>query len=167
MAEQLERQLIGLIAADRLDIPISSMSGKLKRMKPKLASAVELPTRSYYGQRVYARIAEDDITEKARTMREAIDTFSDKYPQHGTILNGLIEETRVEREKNLYFGMQPGCRLTADDYLGVMADLGFTEAQARTLYEPLIDTSRKIARKRAHAGVSPNGQNEERSILIR
>lgn len=156
MTEQLERQIIGLIAADRMDIPISSMSGKLKRMKPKLANDIVLPGDNYSGDRVYARVAEDDVTEKARTMRQAVDTFAERYPQYGTILNGLIEETRVAREKNLYFGMQPGCRLTADDYLGVMASLGFTEAQARTLYEPLIETSRQISRKRS----------EERSILI-
>jgi hypothetical protein len=52
--------------------------------------------------------------------------------------------------------MNDGCRLTADDYLGVMANLGFTEAQARNLYEPLIVTSRSISKKR----------DEERSILI-
>lgn len=52
--------------------------------------------------------------------------------------------------------MQPGCRLTADDYLGVMTNLGFTEAQARNLYEPLIEASRQISKKRS----------EERSILI-
>jgi len=33
----IERQLIELIATDRIDKPISSMSGKLKRAKPKLA----------------------------------------------------------------------------------------------------------------------------------
>ena len=38
--ETLERQIIQLIATDRIDIPISSMSGKLKRRKPKLAEAV-------------------------------------------------------------------------------------------------------------------------------
>lgn len=35
-----ERQLIELIATDRIEMPISSMSGKLKRQKPKLAQAV-------------------------------------------------------------------------------------------------------------------------------
>ena len=157
MTENLERQLIGLIAADRLDIPISSMSGKLKRMKPKLAKAISLPENNYSGKRVYGSIVEEDVTSKARTVREAIDQFTEAYPKYGTILNGLIEETRVAKENNLYFGMQEGCRLTADDYLGVMANLGFGEAQARNLYEPLMDTSRIISRKRV---------DTERSILI-
>ena len=39
MTEQLERQFIEIVAMDRIDRPISSMSGKLKRQKPKLAKA--------------------------------------------------------------------------------------------------------------------------------
>ena len=69
----------------------------------------------------------------------------------------MIEETRAAKETNLYFGIQAGCRLTSDDYMGVMTNLGFTEAQARNLYEPLIEASRTIAKKRAEG---------ERSILI-
>jgi len=154
--ETLERQVIGLIAADRIEIPISSMSGKLKRMKPKLAAGISLPKNSYFGERVYARVETHPTTESARTMREAINYFSDKFPRHGKILNGLIEEARDAKEVKMYFGVNPGCRLTAGDYLGVMANLGFTESQANVLYGPLIDTSRSIARKR----------DEERSILI-
>jgi hypothetical protein len=156
MTNELERKIIGLVAADRLDIPISSMSGKLKRMKPKLARDISLPDNSYSGERVYARLQIQDSTQKARTMKEAVEEFSFQYPKYGTILKGMIEETRVAKETNLYFGMQEGCRLTSDDYLGVMADLGFSEGQARALYEPLLDTSRKISRARI----------EERSILV-
>jgi hypothetical protein len=157
MTEQLERQLIGFIAADRIFVATSSMDNKLKRIRPALAKQIRLPDNNYTGDRVYANIAVEDVTEKSRTMREAINEFADLYPRHGAILNGMIEETRDAKETNLYFGVNPGCRLTADDYLGVMVDLGFTETQARNLYEPIIDASRKISRKR---------NNTERSILI-
>lgn len=156
MTEQLERQVIELIATDRIDIPISSMSGKLKRQKPKLAQAIQLPGARFQGERVYARVKVDDVTEKARTMREAVDTFAEQYPRHGKILNGLIEETRQAKETNLYFGVQEGCRLTADDYMGVMTSLGLTEVTARNLYPDLMNISRNLARKR----------DEERSTLI-
>jgi len=156
MTETLERQVIELIATDRIHIPISSIDGKLKRQKPKLAQAIELPKAKFRGERVYARVKVDDITEKARTMREAIDEFADKYPRHGKILNGLIEETRQAKETNLYFGINEGCRLTADDYMGVMTSLGFTETTARNLYPDLMNISRNLARKR----------DEERSVLI-
>ena len=99
MSETTERQIIELIATDRIDIPISSMSGKLKRQKPKLAEAIDLGGRSRYnGERVYARVESED-REKARGMREGVEEFSRKFPQYGKILDGIIEEKRVERER--------------------------------------------------------------------
>jgi hypothetical protein len=154
--ETLERQVIELVAADRFDIPVSSLSGKLKRMKPKLAKAIEVPSNYFQGQRVYARVESEDCM-KARGMKEGIAAFSQEYPKYGEILNSYIEGERIQKETHLYFGMQPGCRLTADDYLGVMSSLKFTDAQARALYGTLIDVSRDIASKR---------QEKERSVMI-
>ena len=153
---ELETKLIKLIATDRIEIPISSMSGKLKRQKPKIANSIEFGKNTgYHGERCYARIENDD-EQKARGMRDGIDEFSKRYPKYGTILNGLIEETRTQRETHLYFGMNDGCRLSEGDYMGVMKDLGFTETMSRNLYPELMQVSRNLSRKR----------DEERSILI-
>ena len=154
--ESLERQVIELVAADRLYIPVSSIDGKLKRMKPKLAKAIALPKDSFKGERVYARI-ESENEQKARGMKEGIELFCTKYPQYGKILTGMIEEEREVRETHLYFGMNDGRRLTADDYLGVMANLGFGPVSAKNLYHELIEVSRDIKRKR---------QEDERSIML-
>lgn len=154
--ETLERQVIELVAADRFDIPVSSLSGKLKRMKPKLAKNIDVPNNYFQGQRVYARVESEDCM-KARGMREGIAAFSQEYPKYGEILNSYIEGERTAKETHMYFGMQPGCRLTAEDYLGVMSSLKFTENQARALYGTLIDVSRDMANKR---------QQTERSIMI-
>jgi len=153
--EQLERQVIELVAADRAYIPVSSMDGKLKRIRVKLAQDITVPNGRYSGERVFARVDDEDCM-KARGIKEGIEEFERRHPQYGSELRGLIEEKRMERETHLYFGTNPGCRLAAEDYLGVMANLGFTEAQARTLYAPLIETSRAIAKKR----------DEPRSVMI-
>lgn len=157
MTNELERKIIEVIATDRIDIPISSMSGKLKRRKPKLAKDIDLINykNKYVGERVYARIKSED-TMKARGMSEAIDLFVQEYPRHGQILKGLIEEERVKRETSLYFGVNEGCKLTSDDYIGVMTNLGFTDRVSKELYPNLMDISRNLSRKR----------QEERSILI-
>lgn len=156
MTSRLERQILELITADRLDIPISSMSGKLKRLKPKLAKAIDLEDAGCFkGERVYARIEDEELL-KARGMKEGIEVFEREYPTQGKILRDYIEEQREIREKHLYFGMHDGCRLTADDYMGIMTDLGFTEGTARNLYPELMDVSRKLSRAR----------DEERRILI-
>jgi len=153
--ETLERQIIKLNAMDRFEIPISSLAGKLKRAKPKFAGSLKLPSGQYFGERVYARTEIEDKL-KARTLKLAVADYCEKYPTQGQILTQMIEDERSEKETHLYFGVNPGCRLTADDYLSVMTDLGFTEAQAKNLYEPLIETSRIISKKR----------DEERSVMI-
>ena len=151
-----ERKIIELIATDRLDIPISSMSGKLKRAKPKIARELGLNAdQPFYGERVYARVETDDRM-KARGMKDGIEKFSEQFPQYGKILEGYIAEERARSETHVYFGMNQGSRLTADDYLGVMTNLGFNETAARNLYQPLMDASRNISRSRS----------EERSVLI-
>jgi len=157
MTNKLEKQIIELIATDRIDIPISSMSGKLKRQKPKLATTIDLSEyeNDFIGERVYARIEAEDLM-KARGMKEAIDIFSQEFPRYGTILNGLIEEQRALRETHLYFGVNEGCKLTSEDYMGVMESLGFNETTAKSLYTELMDVSRNLSRKR----------QEERRILI-
>jgi len=154
MACDLERQIIELVAADRLDVPISSMSGKLKRMKPKLAKDIEIDE-FFEGSRAYARIEEDNRM-KARGMKEGIEVFGTEYPRHGKILKDYIEEQREMREKHIYFGMKQGCKLTADDYLGIMNELGFSEGMAKGLYPELMEVSRKLSKAR----------DEERSVLI-
>jgi hypothetical protein len=155
--EEIEKQLIELIAIDRIDIPISSMSGKLKRRKDKRVQAIELDAYGgeFEGERVYAR-TEVENERKARGMKEGIDLFCEMHPRYGRILTGMIEEQRALKQTHMYFGTKDGRRLTADDYLGVMADLGFTDATARSLYPQLADISRRLTRKR----------DEERSILI-
>lgn len=154
MSKETERQILEIIATDRIDIPISSMSGKLKRAKPKLAKAVDLPE-DFFGDRTYARIEKTD-EDKARGMKEGIEKFEENFPRYGRILRGYIEEQRKFRETHLYFGMNSGCRLTSSDYMSVMKNLGFTEATAERLYPELMDISRKMSRKRG----------EERSIMV-
>ena len=153
----LEKQIIELIATDIIDIPISSMSGKLKRRKPKLAKEIDLGRNrnNYLGERVYARI-EENTTLKARGMKEGIEKFSQNFPRYGDILKWYIEEQRELREINLYFGVNEGKRLTDEDYMGVMKNLGFSELTSRGLYPELLEIRRKLSRVR----------DEERSILI-
>jgi len=96
-----EKQIIELIAMDRIDKPISSMSGKLKRRKSKLSKTIDLTAYdgNFEGERSYARVEETDGM-KARGVKEGIAKFADEFPRHGKILNGYIEEQRAIRETN-------------------------------------------------------------------
>lgn len=158
MTEELERQIIELMATERIYRPISSMEGKLKRARPKIAKALDLsPYKdNFQGERVYARLEETPGT-KARGTSEGVAKFCKKFPRQGTTLLGYIAEQRAIRETNMYFGVNEGRRLTSDDYMGVMKGMGFTEATSNSLYPELMDVSRKLEKKRG---------DRERSILI-
>ncbi|MEK6926901.1 MAG: hypothetical protein AABX11_00565 [Nanoarchaeota archaeon] len=158
MAEINERQVIELIAKDRLSIPLSSMYQKVSKRKKKdaegLAQVLGVKNR-FETDRVYA-YAEDEDKMKARRMKEAIAEFQTRYPEAGANLNSIIEEQRMTAERHLYFGVREGSRLTTDDYIGVMRTLGLSEQVARNLYPDLINVSRKLA----------NAREESRSILV-
>lgn len=156
-----ERQIVELVSMDRLYIPLSSLEGKIKRTRVKQAKGIAVTMEDageidYSGDRTYARIVEDDKS-KARELKEAIREFVEEFPKYGSILAGKIAEKRVMREKYLYFGMQPNCKLTTDDYVDVMVNLGLTQGAAERLYPALMDFSRKLSKKR---------DGEERSVLV-
>lgn len=155
--ETLERRVIELIATDRIEIPISSLSGKLKRNKPKIAAGVDLAEYdgNFQGERVYARVESED-KDKARSMKEAVAEFAQEFPKYGAILQGKIAEKRAVKETHLYFGMQEGRRLTSQDYLAVMTGMGISEARAEGLYQELMEVSRHLSRQRG----------EERRIMV-
>tara|TARA_Y100000310_G_C20612980_1_gene779012 strand:- start:459 stop:929 length:471 start_codon:yes stop_codon:yes gene_type:complete len=154
---ETEKQILELIAVDRLDIPVSSLSGKLKRRKPKMAKAIDMEEYdgNFESDRVYARV-ETENRLKAKGIRAAVDEFSAQHPKYGAILEDMIADKREESETHLYFGMHEDRKLTSSDYVGVMRDLGFSEHQARRLYPQMMEFSHKLNRKRG----------EERSVLI-
>lgn len=153
-----ESQIVKLIATDRLHMPVSSFSGKLKRRQPKLAKALGLVvSEPFDGDRVYARVETDDSVMKARGVKAGIEKFEQEHPRWAKVLSGYIAEERANSETHVYFGMHEGRRLTQTDYVGVMTDLGLSETSAMALYQPLMEVSRKLSKSRAQG---------ERSVLI-
>lgn len=153
-----EKQIIELTAVDRLEIPLSSIEQKLRKQRANLAVDVAEYCEDgvrYSGQRTYA-FTEIENKERARGIKEAIAEFVEEYPKYGAILEGKIAEKRTRREKHLYFGLNSNSKLAASDYIQVMKNIGLSEAQARALYGPLMNTSRQISKARS----------EERSILV-
>lgn len=156
----MEQQVIRLVAQDRIEIPLSSMYQKLKKAKSRdakgLAEVVRnLDGQEFEGNRTFAYFQRED-KERARGMKEAVAEFSQEFPKYGVILQGKIAEKRVRNEEHLYFGVNPGSRLTSDDYLEVMQSLGLSEGTARSLYPDLMEVSRMLSKAR----------QEERSVIV-
>jgi hypothetical protein len=146
--EKTEQQLLALVAADRLHMPVSSMVSRIGTRRKNFLADLDLgKSGNYDGERVYARTESEDL-EKARGTRDGIDEFAKRYPKYGKILNGLIEEKRTEKETHLYFGMNEGSRLTKADYMSVMNSLDYAPKLAEALYGPLMELSRDLAEKR-------------------
>jgi|TARA_B100001971_G_C18152139_1_gene516428 hypothetical protein len=158
MTNNLERQIINLVATDRLYKPSSSFDGKLERSRPKIGRSIyeSLSRNKFQGERAYVRV-EKDNERKAKDIRAGIQEFAEEFPQYGTILNGMIEKQRVKKETHLYFGMQDGRRLTNDDYLSVLEDMGLGPVTAQKYSDVALDISRNLSKKR---------EETERSVLI-
>lgn len=154
----MERKILELITRDRLELPLSSIEQKLRRTRTKIAKNISEYCKNdsrFVGERSYA-FSETEDKERARGMKEAVAEFSEDFPKYGKILQGKIAEKRTKAEKHLYFGMNEGCRLTAEDYLGVMQSLGLSERVSRALYPELMEVSRKLSKAR----------NEDRSVIV-
>jgi len=159
MTQELERQVISLVAIDRIYVPMSSFDGKLERMRPKLAREIDAADNfngCYEGERAFARVVKED-KEKAKGLRAGVEEFKAEYPRYGAVLEGMIQKKRVDSERHLYFGMNPGKRLTQDDYMRVMQDIGLSPERAEQFYPVVMEISRNLSRKRG---------GEDRSVMI-
>jgi len=155
----MEQKLIELIAKDRIEIPLSSIEQKLRRSRTSLAKQFAKNNCKegvrYVGERSYAFVEVED-KDRARGMKEAISEFVEEFPKYGKILQGKVAEKRVTAEEHLYFGMNEDCRISANDYVGVMKSVGLSEGTARALYPELMDVSRNLSKAR----------DEDRSVII-
>lgn len=141
----MERNILNLVAMDRMDIPLSSLDNKLRRRRMGAAKDIaEAMNGSFESERAFAYVETED-KKVARGMKEAITEFQQEYPTEGAVLQEKIKEKRLQREKHLYFGTNNNARLTGDDYLTVMKNLGVSEHRAHMLYPTLMDVSRDLA----------------------
>lgn len=161
MTGSLERQIINLVATDRMYIPSSSFDGKLERRRPKLAKLLDLPSNGFRGERAYARY-ESSNKHVAKDIKTGVIEYCQEFPQDGKILMGMIEKHRKKREKHVYFGMQEGKRVHGDDYLAVLADMGLSPSMAEKYLDVSLDIGRKLQQERERKG-KPEA---ERRVLI-
>ncbi len=156
MKNNIEKIVLDLIAADRLDISLSSMHQKLAKKRKRIAHDVAYSIKdSYSSERVFADVITEE-NNKARGYVGGVAAFSEKYPQYGRILKRMIEKKRTEKDRYLEFGMNTGKKLALQDYVSVMTGLGLTGKQAIGMYPGIVEASRKLQ----------NARNETRSVLL-
>ncbi len=159
MAERndLEVTIRNMVAYDILSKPFNSLGQKSDRRKDKLSGeAAGLLRDEQASERIIARIETRD-EEKARTMREGIDAFKKSHPKYGSVLEGMIQEKRMQKNKYLVFGIAEGFKLGDQDYRRVMVELGMTSREADAMYLHLLEISDRLGKAR---------ENSLRSILL-
>jgi len=154
---ELEKRVRGLIAADITYRVLKSLGEKgVRRLDKRAAEIVDLLGRGELNNRFYVRI-ERGLEEKARTMKEGINAFKKKYPSYGKILEGLIAEKRIERNKNLVYGLNEGYHLSEEDYIQIIMDLGFERREASAMYPHILAISERLEKA---------DEQRERTILL-
>lgn len=146
--ETQESRVRRLIAYDMLDIPLNALHKRIDRQHKNLA--VELG--EMYDQGTDFGSAQVSVEyenhQRARAMREAIDEFCAENPVLGRSLQMKIETKRTMRETYLCYGLPDDSRISKQDYLGVMEDIGLSASQAENLYPRLLETSYSLQKVR-------------------
>jgi len=142
---EIEKYVRLMIASDILYRTLNNLGEKgIRRLNKTAKNIVDLlEKKEEIGSRVIAKIEELDEEMKARTTKEGIDEFCKKYPQYGIILKGLIEEKRLKRNKYLVYGLNPPYKLSEEDYIQVIMDLGFDRREASSIYSHILNYSQK------------------------
>ncbi len=145
---EIDKEIMKIVALDRVHVPFSSAEGKLKRRREKAVSGLDRDdVLEFSGERAYARI-EDKSDSKKRGYEGAVKLFCEKHPKLADELNELVEEQVTKKEERLYFGMHPGARINPGMYEEVMSDIGFTPGEARAVYPTIVEASRRIVKAR-------------------
>jgi len=146
---EAEKAVRKLVAINDLKTPFSSLYQKAKKIENEFALGIQnyVAQGADFGNSIQARVEKEE-NQKARGMREGIAEFEKKYPRHGKILNGLIEEKRTEKEIYLRYDLNNGYNLADSEYVSVMRDIGLTDAEAGSMYSRLIEISSRLKKKK-------------------
>ena len=154
---ELENRVRRLIAADITYRVLKGLGEKgIRRLNKRAKEIVDLLDMGGQNDRFYVEIQKIE-DEKARTMKEGINAFKKQYPNYGKILEGLIAEKRIKRNKNLVYSLNEGYKLAEEDYVQVMVDLGFDRREASSMYPHILTISGRIGKADEH---------KERTILL-
>ena len=154
----LEKRVRRLIAGDITSKVLKSLGDKGDRRLKKGAKEIVnlLGEGEEPNNRFYVGI-EKSKEEKARTMKEGINAFKKKYSRYGKILEGLIAEKRIKRNKNLVYRLNKGYNLSEENYVQIIMDLGFERREASAIYPHILTSSERLGKA---------NEQMERTILL-
>lgn len=154
---ELEKRVRRLVASDISYRVLKSLGEKGVRRLGKIAEQIEEALETEEANERFSAQIKTSPEEKARTLRQGIDAFKEEHPKYGPILEKMIAEKRTQSNKQLFYRINPGYKLSEDDYVLVMMDLGFDRREASAIYPHIISISERLGKA---------DENLERTILI-
>ena len=153
---ELEKRVRRLIAGDITSKVLKNLGEKgVRRLNKGAKEIFGLLDKEEPNDRFYVRVEKIE-EEKARTMRQGVNAFKKEYPRYGEILEGLIAEKRMKKNKNLVYRLNKG-KLSEEDYTQVMMDLGFEKREASAIYPHILAISERLGKA---------DEQMERTILL-
>ena len=154
---ELEKKVRKLIASDISYRVLKSLGEKGVRRLDKIAREIEeaLETEEE-NERFFAQI-KTTPEEKARTLRQGIDAFKEEHPRYGLLLEEMIAKKRIQSNKYLFYKLNSGYKLSEEDYVQVIIDLGFERREASAMYPHILSISERLRKA---------DETLERSILL-
>jgi predicted solute-binding protein len=145
-----EKAVRKLVATNDLRIPFSSIYQKIKAYEDTIASGIQgyVNEKSDFGNSVTAAVEYKDKMV-ARGMRNGIEDFKKQYPRYGAILEGLIQEKRVESEIHLSYCLNEGYKLHDNEYVSVIKDVaGLNDLEAEAIFPEIMKVSDRLKKKK-------------------
>ncbi len=162
MAErtEIEKRVRRLIASDITYRVLQNLGNKgIRNLDKKVTGILEyIVEKEIIGDRVFAEVVYEPEDKKARKISEAISIFKEKHTKYGKILQNLIDEKRKQESNYLIYGLKQGFKLSEEDYVQVMIDLGFEKREASSIYPHVLSISERLKKADEQA---------ERKILIK
>lgn len=142
---ELENRVRRMVAADITYRVLKNLGEKgIRRLKKRALEIVDLLDKGEEpNDRFYVEIERIE-KEKARTMKAGVNAFKKEYPSYGKILEGLIAEKRIRRNKNLVYRLNKGYKLSEEDYVQIMMDLNFERREASAMYPHILASSERL-----------------------
>lgn len=164
--KNLDDAVESLIAHKELKSTLGSMDDRVARRYDKVGKGaytalIELRKRQedFQGELTHAALRwEEEKLAAARALRLAIEEFKEKYPEHGGILESMIQRQRTERRPHIAFGLNEGCELPVEAYFMVLESIGIRRDVAEKLYYPLMEAG-NLLRK--------GGEERNYSLLVK
>ena len=155
---ELENKVRRLIAGDITSKVLKSLGDKGdRRLKKGAKEIVNLLNEGEEPNDRFCVGIKKTKEEKARTLRKGINAFKKKYSRYGDILEGIIAEKRIKRNKNLVYRLNKGYKLSEEDYVQIIMDLGFEKREASAMYPHILAISERLEKA---------DEQMERTILL-